>query len=213
MFRDRIDAGRQLSEKLMKFKEEDVVVLAIPRGGLPLGAIVAKILEAPLDVALTKKIGHPSNKEFAIGAVSLDDIVLTNTMGVTQGYITEETKHIREKLLKRHDEYYKKRLPQNVKNKTVIIVDDGIATGNTLLATIELVSKQRPKKIIVAIPVAPNSAIKKLENTQKIDEVICLQVPYNFQAVGQFYEDFYQVSDQEAIQLLEEANTSAKTNL
>lgn len=213
MFRDRIDAGRQLSEKLMKFKEEDVVVLAIPRGGLPLGAIVAKTLEAPLDVALTKKIGHPSNKEFAIGAVSLDDIVLTNTMGVTQGYITEETKHIREKLLKRHDEYYKKRLPQNVKNKTVIIVDDGIATGNTLLATIELVSKQRPKKIIVAIPVAPNSAIKKLENTQKIDEVICLQVPYNFQAVGQFYEDFYQVSDQEAIQLLEEANTSTKTNL
>tara|TARA_R110000823_G_scaffold16399_1_gene52449 strand:+ start:938 stop:1579 length:642 start_codon:yes stop_codon:yes gene_type:complete len=213
MFRDRIDAGRQLSEKLMKFKEEDVVVLAIPRGGLPLGAIVAKTLEAPLDVALTKKIGHPSNKEFAIGAVSLDDIVLTNTMGVTQGYITEETKHIREKLLKRHDEYYKKRLPQNVKNKTVIIVDDGIATGNTLLATIELVSKQRPKKIIVAIPVAPNSAIKKLENTQKIDEVICLHVPYNFQAVGQFYEDFYQVSDQEAIQLLEEANTSTKTNL
>tara|TARA_R110000744_G_scaffold145866_1_gene258556 strand:+ start:13171 stop:13812 length:642 start_codon:yes stop_codon:yes gene_type:complete len=213
MFRDRIDAGRQLSEKLMKFKEEDVVVLAIPRGGLPLGAIVAKTLEAPLDVALTKKIGHPSNKEFAIGAVSLDDIVLTNTMGVTQGYITEETKHIREKLLKRHDEYYKKRLPQNVKNKTVIIVDDGIATGNTLLATIELVSKQRPKKIIVAIPVAPNSAIKKLENTQKIDEVICLQVPYNFQAVGQFYEDFYQVSDQEAIQILEEANTSVKTNL
>ena len=213
MFRDRIDAGRQLSEKLMKFKEEDVVVLAIPRGGLPLGAIVAKTLEAPLDVALTKKIGHPSNKEFAIGAVSLDDIVLTNTMGVTQGYITEETKHIREKLLKRHDEYYKKRLPQNVKNKTVIIVDDVIATGNTLLATIELVSKQRPKKIIVAIPVAPNSAIKKLENTQKIDEVICLQVPYNFQAVGQFYEDFYQVSDQEAIQILEEANTSVKTNL
>ncbi|SEL62973.1 Predicted phosphoribosyltransferase [Maribacter orientalis] len=213
MFRDRIDAGRQLSEKLMKFKEEDVVVLAIPRGGLPLGAIVAKTLEAPLDVALTKKIGHPSNKEFAIGAVSLDDIVLTNTMGVTQGYITEETKHIREKLLKRHDEYYKKRLPQNVKNKTVIIVDDGIATGNTLLATIELVSKQRPKKIIVAIPVAPNSAIKKLENTQKIDEVICLQVPYSFQAVGQFYEDFYQVSDQEAIQILEEANTSVKTNL
>tara|TARA_R110000765_G_scaffold238296_1_gene340984 strand:- start:23945 stop:24586 length:642 start_codon:yes stop_codon:yes gene_type:complete len=213
MFRDRIDAGRQLSEKLMKFKEEDVVVLAIPRGGLPLGAIVAKTLEAPLDVALTKKIGHPSNKEFAIGAVSLDDIVLTNTMGVTQGYITEETKHIREKLLKRYDEYYKKRLPQNVKNKTVIIVDDGIATGNTLLATIELVSKQRPKKIIVAIPVAPNSAIKKLENTQKIDEVICLQVPYNFQAVGQFYEDFYQVSDQEAIQILEEANTSVKTNL
>jgi len=212
MFRDRIDAGHQLAEKLMKFKDENVVVLAIPRGGLPLGAIVAKALQAPLDVALTKKIGHPSNKEYAIGAVSLDNIILTNDMGVNKEYIIEETERIREKLLKRHDEYYKNRLPQNVKDRTVIIIDDGIATGNTLLATIELVSKQGPKKIIVAIPVAPNSAIRKLESTLKVDEVICLQVPYNFQAVGQFYEEFYQVSDQEAIQLLEKAYTSTKTN-
>ncbi|WP_339655952.1 phosphoribosyltransferase family protein [uncultured Maribacter sp.] len=212
MFRDRIDAGHQLAEKLMKFKDENVVVLAIPRGGLPLGAIVAKALQAPLDVALTKKIGHPSNKEYAIGAVSLDNIILTNDMGVNKEYIIEETERIREKLLKRHDEYYKNRLPQNVKDRTVIIIDDGIATGNTLLATIELVSEQGPKKIIVAIPVAPNSAIRKLESTLKVDEVICLQVPYNFQAVGQFYEEFYQVSDQEAIQLLEKAYTSTKTN-
>lgn len=212
MFRDIIDAGHQLAEKLMKFKDENVVVLAIPRGGLPLGAIVAKALQAPLDVTLTKKIGHPSNKEYAIGAVSLDNIIFTNDMGVNKEYIIEETERISEKLLKRHDEYYKNRLPQNVKDRTVIIIDDGIATGNTLLATIELVSKQGPKKIIVAIPVAPNSAIRKLESTLKVDEVICLQVPYNFQAVGQFYEEFYQVSDQEAIQLLEKAYTSTKTN-
>jgi predicted phosphoribosyltransferase len=89
-------------------------------------------------------------------------------------------------------------------NKTVIIVDDGIATGNTLLATLELVSKQHPKKIVVAIPVAPSSGIRKLENNPNVDEIICLLVPYNFQAVGQFYEKFEQVSDQEAIALLEE---------
>ncbi|WP_289644299.1 phosphoribosyltransferase [Maribacter aestuarii] len=212
MFKNRIDAGRQLAEKIMKFKDENVVVLAIPRGGLPLGAIIAKALEAPLDVALTKKIGHPFHKEYAIGAVSLDDIILTDAMGVTQGYISEETKRIRKKLQQRYDEYYKERSPVNVKDKTVIIVDDGIATGNTLLATIQLVSKRTPKKIVVAIPVAPNSAIKKLENTEKVHEVICLQVPYNFQAVGQFYKEFRQVSDEEAIIYLEQADTSKKTN-
>ena len=202
MFKDRIDAGTQLKEKLLKFKDENMVVLAIPRGGLPIGAIVAKALMTPLDVALTKKIGHPNNKEYAIGAVSLEDTVLTEAKGVTKGYINEETIRIRKKLQQRHNQYYKKRSPQSIKDKTVIIVDDGIATGNTLLATIELVSKQNPKKIIVAIPVAPNSAIKKLESTQKVDEVICLRVPYNFQAVGQFYTTFDQVTDEEAISIL-----------
>lgn len=203
MFKDRIDAGTQLKEKLLKFKDENMVVLAIPRGGLPIGAIVAKALMTPLDVALTKKIGHPNNKEYAIGAVSLEYTVLTEAKGVTKGYINEETIRIRKKLQQRHNQYYKKRSPQSIKDKTVIIVDDGIATGNTLLATIELVSKQNPKKIIVAIPVAPSSAIKKLENTEKVDEVICLRVPYNFQAVGQFYTIFNQVSDEEAIKILD----------
>jgi len=211
MFRDRIDAGLQLAEKLIKFKDENVVVLAIPRGGLPLGAIVAKALGAPLDVALTKKIGHPFHKEYAIGAVSLEGIILTEGIEVTKGYIKEETSRIRKKLKERQDQYYKQRFPVNLKNKTVIIVDDGIATGNTLLATVELIGKQQPSKIIVAIPVVPSSAIRRLEVTPNVDEVICLQTPYNFQAVGQFYEEFNQVSDQEAIQLLEETDTS-KTN-
>lgn len=206
MFKDRIDAGLQLAEKLLKFKDEKIVVLAIPRGGLPIAAVIAKILKAALDVALTKKIGHPNHKEFAIGAVSMDDMVLTEAIGVTQGYIIEETERIRKRLRQRHDQYYKKRLPLDLKDKTVIITDDGIATGNTLLATIELISKQNPKKIIVAIPMAPDSAIKKIESTQKVDEVICLQVPIYFQAVGQFYEDFSQVSDEEAINLLDTFN-------
>lgn len=206
MFKDRTDAGTQLAKKLVKFKDDNVVVLAIPRGGLPIGAIVAKALHAPLDIALTKKIGHPNHKEYAIGAVSLEDMILTNAKGVTKGYIIEETKRIREKLQQRHNQYYKKGSPQNIRDRTIVIIDDGIATGNTLLATIELVSKQHPKKIIVAIPVAPSSAIKKLENTLKVDEVICLKVPYNFQAVGQFYERFDQVTDEEAIRILDGFN-------
>ena len=203
MFKDRIDAGKQLTEKLVQFKNENLVVLAIPRGGLPIGAIVAKTLNAPLDVALTKKIGHPFHKEFAIGAASLEDIILTDAMGVTKGYIEEEVSRIRKKLKERRNQYYQHRSPINLKDKTVIIVDDGIATGNTLLATVELVSKQEPKKIVVAIPVAPSSGIRKLENNPDVDETICLHVPYNFRAVGQFYEKFEQVSDQEAIALLE----------
>jgi len=213
MFKDRIDAGNQLAEKLVQFKNENVVVLAIPRGGLPIGAIVAKTLNAPLDVALTKKIGHPFHKEYAIGAVSLEGIILTDGIEVTQSYIEEETSRIRKKLKERQDQYYKQQSPVNLKNKTVIVVDDGIATGNTLLATVELVSNQEPDEIIVAIPVAPSSAIRRLEVNPNVDEVICLRTPHNFRAVGQFYEEFYQVSDQEAIQLLSEANAYRKSSL
>lgn len=203
MFQNRIDAGVQLSEALKGFKDEDVVVLAIPRGGLPLGSIIARSLKAPLDVVLTKKIGHPYHKEYAIGAVSLEDIVLSDTSGISKKYIEEETARIREKLKKRYDQYYRNRSAANLKGKTVIIVDDGIATGNTILVTSELVKKQAPAKIIVAIPVAPPTAIKKLKSSLNIDDVVCLLIPSSFYAVGQFYEEFNQVSDAEAIELLE----------
>ncbi len=212
MFKDRIDAGTQLAEKLLAFKSQNVVVLAIPRGGLPLGAIVAKALNAPLDVALTKKIGHPNNKEYAIGAVSLENIILSDAIGVTKGYIEEETTRLRKKLKERHNQYYKNNEPQNIKDKTVIIIDDGIATGNTILVTIELVKMQNPNKIVVAIPVAPPSTFRKLEDAPEVDEVICLETPFNFHAVGQFYEEFNQVSDQEAIRLLEESKLSLDQN-
>ena len=206
MFENRIDGGKQLAYALRKYKDnQTVVVLAIPRGGLPLGNIVAKALQAPLDVALTKKIGHPYNREYAIGAVSLEDVIISDAVGVTKSYINDETARIRNKLKKRYDQYYKNRSPENLKNKTVIIVDDGIATGNTILATVELVKKQSPQKIIVAIPVAPKSAIEKLEASPHIDEVICLMVASYFRAVGQFYDEFEQVSDEEAIQLLEKS--------
>ena len=206
MFQDRTDAGMQLAEKLTFYKDQDVVVLAIPRGGLPLGAIVAKALNAPLDVALIKKIGHPYNKEYAIGAVSLESVITSDTLNISKSYIEEETSRIRELLSKRYQEYYKKGKPHDLKDKVVIIVDDGIATGNTLLATVELVYKQKPRSIVIAIPVAPPSSINKLENSSYVNEVICLETPHNFMAVGQFYEEFDAVSDEEAIQILQETN-------
>ncbi len=183
-----------------------MVVLAIPRGGLPIGVIVAKTLQAPLDVSLSKKIGHPFNREYAIGAVSLENSILNDVSGVHKNYIVEESARIREKLKQRHQQYYKSRQPEDLKDKIVIIIDDGIATGNTIRVTAELVRAQNPKKVIVAIPVAPISAVKSLEDSSHIDQVICLQTPSDFMAVGQFYEFFNQVSDEEAIQLLEECN-------
>ena len=206
MFQDRTDAGIQLTEKLTFYKDQDVVVLAIPRGGLPLGAIMAKALNAPLDVALIKKIGHPYNKEYAIGAVSLESVITSDTVNIPKTYIEEETNHIRELLKKRYEQYYKEGKPHDLKDKVVIVVDDGIATGNTLLATVELIYKQKPKAIVVAIPVAPPSSLKKLEDSPFVNEVICLETPYNFMAVGQFYEEFDAVSDEEAIRILQETN-------
>jgi predicted phosphoribosyltransferase len=206
MFQDRTDAGIQLAEKLAFYQDQDVVVLAIPRGGLPLGAIVAKALNAPLDVALIKKIGHPNNKEYAIGAVSLESVITSDTVNIPKRYIEEETSQIRDLLTLRYKQYYKEGKPHDLKDKVVIIVDDGIATGNTLLATVELIHKHKPKAIVVAIPVAPPSSLKILEDSPHVNEVICLETPYNFMAVGQFYEEFDAVSDQEAIKILQETN-------
>ena len=203
MFRDRFDAGTQLADRLKRFKNQDVVIWAIPKGGLPLGALVASRLNAPLDVALSKKIGHPYNREYAIGAVGLKDSLLTDAVGVTKGYIKEETERIRKKLTRRYNQYYRNRSPQNLLEKTVIIIDDGIATGNTILVTVALAHRQNPKKIVVAIPVAPDSAIQTLRDSKLIDEVICLHTSNDFQAVGQYYEDFPQVSEQEALLLME----------
>lgn len=208
MFKDRIDAGLQLAEELQKYRGENILVLGIPRGGLPVAAIVAKSLGAPLNVALIKKIGHPTNKEFAIGAVSLEDYIVTESEFAPPSYITEETARIRKILETRFAQYYKNVEIVSIKDKTVIIIDDGIATGNTLILTVELIAKQNPASIIIAVPVAPASAIKRLHKLGKLRGIVCLEVPSNFQAVGQFYEDFDQVTDMEAIDILEQANST-----
>lgn len=205
MFTNRIDAGKQLAEKLLPYKHKEVVVLAIPRGGLPVGAEAAKVLQAPLDVSLSKKIGHPYNKEFAIGAVSLEGVIFNESKGIPEHYLEEETQRIRAALADRAKQYYKNAQPHSLKGKNIIIIDDGLATGNTMLATIELVADQNPAEIIVAVPVAHPSAIEKLERSPFLNEIICLETPFNFRAVGQFYEKFNAVSDGEAIKILEDS--------
>jgi len=208
MFKDRNEVGYLLADKLEKYRKKDAIILAIPRGGVPIGFIISQILNLPLEVILSKKIGHPFHKEYAIGAVTLKSRILSEAAKeVSNSYIEEETKRIRELLQKRYKEYYGERNALKLKGKILIIVDDGIATGNTILSTIKMLHDENPDKIIVAIPVAPPSALKKLQDSPFINEIICLSTPFNFQAVGQFYEDFNQVDDVEVNQLLKKATT------
>lgn len=203
IFKDRIDAANQLATKLDSYKNKDAIILAIPRGGVPIGYVIANQLNLPLEIVLSKKIGHPLHKEYAIGAVTLKGRVLSDAAReISQEYIEEETKKIRDLLTKRYQEYYGKKKPFELNDKVLIVVDDGIATGNTILSTIQMLHEEQPKKIIVAIPVASPSALQKLKNTSFIDEVICISAPTNFRAVGQFYDNFDQVDDSEVKALL-----------
>ena len=207
MYKDRNEAGFLLAKELEKYSKKDAVVLAIPRGGIPLGFIISRHLKLPLEVVLSKKIGHPLHKEYAIGAVTLKSRILSEAAtDISPDYIEEETKKIRAKLQQRYLDYYGDRNPLPLKNKTLIIVDDGIATGNTILSIIKMLYDEKPDKIVVAIPVAPPDSIRKLKDSTFVDEVICPLVPGNFRAVGQFYENFDQVDDAEVKQLLKKAD-------
>ncbi len=208
-FKDRIEAANQLAGELDKYKNTNTIILAIPRGGVPLGYVIAKQLHLPLEVVLSKKIGHPLHKEFAIGAVTLKSMVLSDSASqVSQDYIEGETKRIRALLNKRYKDYYGNKAPMELKDKILIIVDDGIATGNTILSTIEMLHSEKPKKIVVAIPVAPRSTLEKLKNNAFVNEVICLSAPSDFVAVGQFYQNFDQVNDLEVKELLSRTITT-----
>ena len=204
MFINREQAGSLLADELLIYKNsKDVVVVAIPRGGVPVGYEIAKKLNLPLEIVLSKKIGHPFNKEYAIGAVTLKSKSLNEFIeGVTAHYIESEIKRIREVLTNRYKLYYGDRIPMNLKNKTVIVVDDGVATGRTLLSSIDLIKKENPANIVVALPVSSIAAFNTINELPIVKETICLLTPKNFRAVGQFYKDFRQVSDEEVIQLL-----------
>ena len=195
MFTDRIDAGLLLAERLSKYKGDHGVVLAIPRGGVPIGYTVAKSLGFELDVLLCKKIGHPHNPEYAIGAVSPTDRIVNLSAGASKEYIEKETERLREKMRGNERLFRKGRPPVPLKGKTVIVVDDGIATGNTLLCTLPMLRREGAEKIVVAVPVAPTAAIHRLKAYS--DEVISLLVPDDFMAVGSYYDDFSQVEDAE----------------
>jgi predicted phosphoribosyltransferase len=208
ILKDRKEAGLLLSEKLEKYQDTDTIILAVPRGGVPIGFEIAKNLNLPLDIILSKKIGHPLNKEYAIGAVSLDSTIIDEHPEVSNTYIEAEIKHLRELLQEKYAVYMGNRKPIDVKGKNVIIVDDGIATGNTLLASINMLRKNNPKKIIVAVPVVPADVVAIFQ--QKTDEFIFLMAPVDFGGVGRFYQDFEQVNDDEVIRMLGIANLMGK---
>ncbi|MFC5269309.1 phosphoribosyltransferase [Adhaeribacter terreus] len=201
MIKNRQDAAKRLTERLLQYKGEDGIVLAIPRGGVPIGAYIAKELDLPVEVILSKKIGHPHNPEYAIGAVSMDSIEVNERLDISPQYIEQETRKNQEELKRRYQLFMGNHKPTELHNKLVILVDDGIATGHTLMATVLMIKKQNPKKLIVAVPVAPPSAIDAFEPL--VDELICLMAPPGFYAVGQFYEDFQQVSDEKVIAALQ----------
>jgi putative phosphoribosyl transferase len=197
MFQDRIEAGLLLVAKLQKYKDDDAIVLAIPRGGVPVGYTIAKELNLPIEVILTKKIGHPSNQEYAIGAASLTDYFIIPHKEVSAQYVEQEVKKIRTRLKEMYRKFVGDKVPTNLKDKTVIVADDGIATGNTILSTINLLHKSKPKKIILAIPVAAESAIQTL--SKEANEIVVLMIPKEFYGVGAFYENFDEVSDDDVI--------------
>jgi predicted phosphoribosyltransferase len=211
LLKDRTEAGFLLSEKLKKYQDTNSVILAVPRGGVPVGFIISKTLHLPLDIVLSKKIGHPNNKEFAIGAVSMDSMILDEHPEVPKKYIDHEISRLRQLLKEKYELYNGNRKPIDIENKNVILVDDGIATGNTLLASIAMLRKKKPAKIIVAVPVLPYDTVPIFE--KNADEFIYLIAASYFRGVGSLYEEFNQVDDEEVIRMLSVINTTEQSFL
>lgn len=206
MFRDRIDAGEQLAEKLLHYKaQENAVVVGLPRGGVPVAYEICQHLNLPLDIVCPRKIGAPGNKEFAIGAITetgdgIFDADVIERLDIPQIYIDKEVEKQKKEALYRLETYRKGMPPRNFKGKTVIIVDDGLATGSTMKAAIKSIRSEGAEEIVVAVPVSPPDTLDEIEAI--VDEVVCLGTPLYFQAVGQFYNDFSPTEDEEVIALM-----------
>lgn len=201
-FHNREEAGKVLAQRLAEYKKDKPVVLAIPRGALPVGQVIADVLNGELDVVLVKKIGAPNNPELAIGALSESgDIYFTEmAQGLSHEYLTERA-NIEVKKLNQKRKLYSALRPQvNLKGRTVIIVDDGIATGSTMLAAIKSALHREAKKVIVATVIAPPETVENLR--KEADEVVVIYTPELFKSVGEFFEDFSQVTDKEVKDIL-----------
>ncbi len=201
-FKDRKNAASVLIPYLEKYRNISGVVLAIPRGGVPIAYDIAKEYNFPLELLMTKKIGYPSNPELAIGAVGLEDYTIDESFNVPPSYIKDSIKRIRKDLQERYQLFMENRKPLNLENKIVIVVDDGAATGNTLLSSIQMLRNKNVKKIVVAVPVSSKEAAAKIKNV--VDEFICPYMPDIFIGVGHHYNDFSHVSDEQVIKLLKE---------
>ena len=208
-FDDRTDAGRRLGEALSERGLETDLVLAIPRGGLPVGRAVADALGVPLDVVVSSKIGAPGNPELAIGAVASDgsawlDEEAVEALGVDPAYVSREREREAE-AARAKAARYRTDDPLDVSGRRVTVVDDGAATGSTAIAAVRLLREQGAARVVVALPVAPPETVEALE--RMADEVVCLLTPRSFGAVGRFYRRFDQVSDEAAIAYLRERET------
>ncbi len=205
MFQDRLEAGKKLAEALSHLQGENLIVVGIPRGGIIVAVEVAKHFSAPLDIVFPRKIGAPGNPELAIGAVVEKGEIYLNeglvkSLGVSKEYIEEEVKRELLEIKRRKRDYLGGREELSYQGKTVILVDDGLATGYTALAALRALRKKKPGKLILAVPVSPSETLEFLK--PYADKVFALEVPYYFYAVGQFYRSFEQVSDEEVKEVI-----------
>lgn len=202
-FQSRNQAGILLANQIKV--DKIALVLSIPRGGVVVGKTVADSLNLPHDIIITRKLGAPGNPELAIGAVAEGNITelnqdLIQQLQISQEFVTQEIKNGKKEIIKRKKEFRSAKNLKNLKGKTVIIIDDGIATGETVIAAIKAVKLENPDKIILAVPVAPQDTLDKIRPL--VDKIICLEVPENFQAVGQFYENWEEVTDEKVKELI-----------
>jgi putative phosphoribosyl transferase len=208
-FRDRRDAGRQLAQQLLAYADDpDVTVLALPRGGVPVAYEVALALHAPLDVFLVRKLGVPGQPELAMGAIATGGVRILNedivqALGVPEEVIATVAAEEQRELERRERRYRGANPPLNLRGRTVILIDDGLATGSTMRAAVAAVRRQQPARIVVAVPVAAPSTCEAFQS--EVDEIVCLFTPEPFQAVGLWYADFSQTTDEEIQQLLAHA--------
>jgi putative phosphoribosyl transferase len=209
IFRNRQQAGQLLASRLEKYaNREDVIVLGVPRGGVPVAFEVAKALNLPLDIFVLRKLGVPGREELAFGAVGSGGVRVLNPNTVEQFRISDVdiaavTRAEWQELKRREEMYRGDRSPLEVRGRTVILVDDGIATGSSVLAAIHALRQMRPAAIVVGTPVAPPNTVSRLQH--EVNELVCVEMPHSFYGVGQFYVDFSQVSDEEVNELLERA--------
>ena len=214
IYRDRREAGTVLASKLMKYKHRpDVIVLALPRGGVPVAYEVSKDLNAPLDIFLVRKLGVPGHEELAMGAIATGGVRVLNDdvveyLNIPDSVIDEITEDELRELRRREREYRGDRPEPDVRGKTVILVDDGLATGSTIRAAAQALRQQGPKKIVVAVPVSAPQTCD--EYRIGVDEIVCAVTPEPFLGVGRWYDDFSQTTDEEVHNLLERARTAEK---
>jgi putative phosphoribosyl transferase len=211
LFRNREEAGRRLAKALQQYKGQDLVVLGIPRGGVVVANEVARALGAPLDIVVTRKIGAPGEPEYGLGAVTQEgeaiiDRRAVESVGASAAYIDEEVRRKKEEVRERMKRFRGDAPYPRLEGRVVIIVDDGIATGSSVEAAVTSVRKRKPKEIVVAVPVAPAEAKETVAKSGA--QVVCLETPWPFFAIGEFYGDFNQVEDGEVRRILDESSAS-----